>query len=398
MDWVEVVAWVFVAVLAIPLCVLGAECFLALWPGRPVPLPDASRRPRCVVLIPAHNEELDIATALRSVGPQMAAGDRILVVADNCTDATAEIARSHGVQVVERNDPTRRAKGYALAFGRDALKADPPEVVVVLDADCTLSADTVHRITAEAVTRRRPIQSGYRMVSPPEAGPDRQVAAFGFVVKNLVRPLGLRRVGLPCLLMGTGMAFPWELFRDADLGHAHIAEDLALTVDLGLSGQSPVFIPDGEVVAPFPIDDKAAAQQRRRWEHGHLRVLTQGVPRLLSGALFRGRLGAVPVALEFAVPPLSALVMMCAALLAVLVTWAAALGGPWGPAAALGGVGLFAALGLVAAWLRYGRTVLPARTFVRIPAYAAKKIPLYFWFLLRGERKWIRTGRDKRPT
>src|SRR5437762_2498433 len=69
------------------------------------------------------------------------AGDRVLVVADNCTDATAAVAREHGVDVVDRFDETRRGKGFALDFGLRALDeiSSAPPIVVMLDADCMLA-------------------------------------------------------------------------------------------------------------------------------------------------------------------------------------------------------------------------------------------------------------------
>ncbi|MBP3960056.1 glycosyltransferase [Gemmata sp. G18] len=394
MGWLEPVAWVVVVVLAVPLIVLAVECFAAVRRVRPAPLPDASARPRCAVLIPAHNEELVIARTLLDISAQLRPGDRVVVVADNCTDGTAAIARAHGVEVAERTDPTRRGKGYALAFGRDALSADPPEVVVVIDADCTAGDQTLHRLVAEARARRRPVQGSYLMVAPPQAGPNRQVAAFAFLVKNFARPLGLRRLGQGCLLMGTGMAFPWDVFKGAPLAHGHIVEDLGLTVDLALLGLAPVFAPDAEVRGEFPIDDRAAGVQRRRWEHGHLRVMLAGIPQLLATAVFRRRLGLVALALDVGVPPLSALVLTVGAVLAILGIWAA-LGGPWAPVAALGGAGLFAGVALATVWWRYGRGVLPAKSLLRVPLYAARKIPLYLRFLVKPQRDWVRTARDQ---
>jgi cellulose synthase/poly-beta-1,6-N-acetylglucosamine synthase-like glycosyltransferase len=396
MDWLELSAWVVVAVLAVPLTVLLIECCAALKFWSESPLPDPTTRPRCAVLIPAHNEELVIARTLQDVATQLAPGDRILVVADNCTDATAGIARAHGAEVTERTDPVQRGKGYALAHGREVLRAAPPEVVVVLDADCTLSAHALHRLVAEAASRQRPVQGCYLMTAPPQAGPNRQVAAFAFLVKNLVRPLGLRRFGLGCLLTGTGMAFPWEQFQNASLGGGHIVEDMGLSVDLALAGHGPVFLPDAQVRGEFPIDERAAGSQRRRWEHGHLRVMRAGIPRLLGAALFRGRPGLALLALDVGVPPLSALVLITAAVLTVLGVWAA-FGGPPALALALGGVALAALLSLTAVWWRYGSDILPARALLRIPVYALKKIPLYFGFLIAPQRDWVRTARDQPP-
>jgi cellulose synthase/poly-beta-1,6-N-acetylglucosamine synthase-like glycosyltransferase len=393
MEWFEVVAWVVVAVLAVPLAVLTVECLAALLPRRAAALP-SEPRPRCAVLIPAHNEEAVIANTLRAVAAQLAPGDRVLVVADNCTDTTAAIVREHGAEVVERTDAVRRGKGYALAFGREALRAAPPEVVIVLDADCTLGDYALCRLVVEAAARQCPVQACYLMGAPPEAGPNRRVAAFAFLVKNLVRPLGLRNLGFGCLLTGTGMAFPWELFSRAPLGDGHIVEDMGLSIELVAQGQAPVFLPDAEVRAEFPVDESAAGSQRRRWEHGHLRVILAGVPRLLGAALRRLRPGLAVAALDVAVPPLSALVMVTGLVLFGLGIWAA-LGGPLAPLVALGSVALAASAGLAIVWVRYGRSVLPFGSLLRVPLYALKKIPLYLGFVTKPQRDWVRTARDQ---
>jgi len=346
------------------------------------------------VLIPAHNEGVNLIPTLKSAGSQLSAGDRILVVADNCTDDTASIARSHGVEVVERSDPNCRGKGYALAFGRKALRNDPPDVVVVLDADCTLGPDALLRLSTEAVATQRPAQAAYRMVAPEQAGPDRQVAAFAFLVKNVIRPSGLRRFGQSCLLTGTGMAFPWAVYRDANLAHGHIVEDLGLTVDLALAGHPPVFVPEADVRGEFPNDDAAASTQRRRWEHGHLSVIRAGVPRLIMAAIRRRSAGLVALALEVGLPPLSALVMVTFTMLILLLVWAA-FGGPVGPALTLLAAFGLATIALFAVWWCFGRSILPTRTLARIPRYAVGKVGLYADFFIRPQRTWNRTPRQE---
>jgi hypothetical protein len=190
------------------------------------------------------------------------------------------------------------------------------------------------------------------------------------------------------------MAFPWQRFKAASLDHGHIVEDLGLAVDLALLGHPPVFLPDAEVRGEFPVDDRAAGSQRRRWEHGHLRILFANVPRLLAASICRVRVGLAVLALDIGVPPLSSLVMISFATLFILTLWAA-LGGPWAPAATLGVIGLTASLSLLLAWCRYGRGILPAKTLLRIPSYALGKIPLYLGFLTRPQQEWVRTARNE---
>jgi cellulose synthase/poly-beta-1,6-N-acetylglucosamine synthase-like glycosyltransferase len=392
MNWLDACAWAVATLVAVPLLVLSVECLIAsarrLSPTAPPP-----ERVTCVVLIPAHDEEAGLDRTLASLASELTAGDRVLVVADNCSDRTADVARAGGADVVERSDATRRGKGYALAFGLDALRAAPPAVVVLLDADCVIGPGSLGRLVERAHARQRPVQAAYRMTAPDAGGRDRRVAAFAFLVKNVVRPLGLRRLGLPCLLTGSGMAFPWAVIGAARLGDGHIVEDMNLAVDLACAGHLPLFAPDAAVSAEFPVAARAVATQRRRWEHGHLRVLVGGVPRLLWAGLTKARLGPLALALELGVLPLSALAFVAGGALAGLGGWAA-VGGSWGPVVALGVTSSLSVLALAAAWLRFGRDSLPASALLVAPFYALRKIPLYLGFLTRPQAEWIRTQRN----
>src|SRR6476469_7481059 len=93
------------ALLLMPLAVLTVECLAALLPGRRTAYTPAGARPLCVVLVPAHDEESGLPPTLAGLRSQLRPGDRLLVVADNCTDRTAAVARAAGAEVVERHDP-----------------------------------------------------------------------------------------------------------------------------------------------------------------------------------------------------------------------------------------------------------------------------------------------------
>src|SRR5262249_4132841 len=158
--------------------------------------------------------------------------DRLVVVADNCTDDTATIAAAAGAEVVERRDPLRVGKGFALDAGVRHLGASPPNVVIIIDADCHLSAGTIGQPATACIASRRPVPALYLMTSPDRASLNYSVAEFAWLLKNWIRPLGLARLGLPCQLMGTGMAFPWAVIRDANLATGHIVEDMRLGLEL----------------------------------------------------------------------------------------------------------------------------------------------------------------------
>jgi glycosyltransferase involved in cell wall biosynthesis len=189
------------------------EALAALWPVKPVAL--GARRsevPRVVVLMPAHDEAIGLRATLEPILRDLPANYHMVVIADNCSDSTAAIARAAGATVLERQDPSLRGKGYAMDFGLRTLEtqmAQPPDVVIFLDADCEISQASLDLLVSQAMVTGRPIQAVYLMGSPPKPNPKHLVSAFAFKVKNLVRPLGLSRFGLPSMLMGTGMAVIW---------------------------------------------------------------------------------------------------------------------------------------------------------------------------------------------
>lgn len=387
------------AALALPVVVFCVQTLLAGVlgvPRRGDDRADPSRlqdaRPSMAVIVPAHNEASGIAATLADLLAQRGPGDRILVVADNCTDATAQIAREAGAEVTERFDALRRGKGYALDHGLRHLAPAPPEVVLIVDADCRIAEGALQRLARRATAEQRPIQASYLMRAPAGAGVGLRIATFAMVVKNRVRPLGSAWLGLPCQLTGSGMAFPWAVLQRVSLASGHIVEDMQLGTELALAGAAPRFEPDAQVMGEFPLSSAGAATQRTRWEHGHLQVLLGQAPRLLARGVRRADLAAMALAADLLVPPLALLVMaLCAAL--GLSGLAAALGASTVPLAsalaALAAVG--AGVGL--AWWRFGRHTLALADLLRVPFYMAGKLPVYLGFVVARQSEWVRTRR-----
>ena len=158
------------ALLVVPVCVFAAECAMAARrPGAAIrgrELSGTPRRAAFAIVIPAHNEEGGIAATLEALASVGAPQGAVIVVADNCTDATAEVAARCGALALVRNDAERRGKGYALDFAVRHLRADPPEVVVFLDADCRLSNGALPLLVELACARRQPVQACYEMQEP----------------------------------------------------------------------------------------------------------------------------------------------------------------------------------------------------------------------------------------
>jgi cellulose synthase/poly-beta-1,6-N-acetylglucosamine synthase-like glycosyltransferase len=391
---VSAVWLVWCALSLVPILVLLAEVMMGV-AGKRSPLPrTVGKRPRLAILVPAHDEGNGIHSTLRGLSGILQGGDRLLVVADNCTDDTAVVARNAGAEVIERFDDSRRGKGYALDFGIRHLQSNPPDVVVVVDADCETDAASMESISGTAALTGRPVQALYLMNAPHELGIGGRIAAFAWRVKNLVRPMGLGRMGFPCQLMGTGMAFPWEVIARANLASGHIVEDMQLGLDLAVAGFAPLFDAEATVTSQFASNSEGASSQRTRWEHGHLQMILSRTPALAWHGLRSGNGNLVALALDLLVPPL--------ALLTLTVSFTAAISLLMNsvglvPACLLGFslvnlVLLVFAIGL--AWWCEGRQVVSARDLLLAPLYALRKIPVYLGFFSGRQKKWIRSKRD----
>lgn len=388
-------AWLLVVVtiaLLLPVLVLVAQVLLACLPARPLPT-TAGARGQVAVLVPAHDESTIIRSTLASILPQLQAGDRLLVVADNCSDDTAQLARAAGAQVVERQDAQRRGKGYALDFGVRHLARQPPEVVIVIDADCQVGEGAIDQLARCCLASARPVQALYLMRAPAGAGLKVQIAEFAWRVKNLVRPRGWARLGLPCQLMGSGMAFAWRDLAAINLASGHLVEDLKLGLDLCRAGKPPLFCQAALVESQFPSSDEGLASQRKRWEHGHLGVLLGEAPRLLASSVAQRNAGLLALALDLLVPPLALLVLVLAA--CFCLTWLVfALVGLLLPALIASGALVLLGATVLLAWGRFARELIAFSVLMYAPFYALRKVPLYLGFLVRRQVDWVRSKRD----
>lgn len=391
--FVDIVLFAIALGLLLPSTVLFVECSAALVPDRCETRIPRVFKHRLAVLVPAHNEAAGIGVTLESLLAQLASPNSIVVIADNCSDETAAIARTFGVKVIERQDLERRGKGYALDYGLQFLAVDPPEAVVVVDADCIVHQGTIARIAGLAVARKQPVQATYLMAQPTHPGTKDSISALAVIVKNLVRPSGLMRLGLPCLLTGTGMAFPWSVISKVSLASSNIVEDMQLAVELAIAGHQTLFCLDAKVTGCLPKQEAAAKGQRTRWEHGHLRTLLTQVPELLKASIRQQRLDLLALALDLCVPPLSLFVLIWTIALGGALL-AGASGASWIPAICLAIEGIFIFVSILGAWAKFGRNDLPMLTLLAVPFYIMWKIPIYLAFLIRPQTKWVRTARD----
>ena len=343
------------------------------------------------VIVPAHDEEAGIDAAVRALRALDFPADRVrlLVVADNCTDRTAEVARRAGVTVLERHEPLLRGKGHALNWVLDRLHDVAPETeaIAFVDADCEASPGLLRALDARLRSGASAVQASY-VVANAGASTASTLRAAAFSLFNVVRPLGKDRLGLSAGILGTGMALRRDLVERHRFDTGSVVEDADLHLRLVAAGERVVFAPEAEVRSAMPTAAPAAAAQQTRWEGGRFELLRAHLAPLLRDGVRRRDPVRVHAAFELLVPPQSILAMLHGAVVVL---------GPLAGRRALS-VGL-AELAAQAVFVLGGLRVAGApREFYRAlagaPALIAQKLRVFGGMARTGAPKeWERTAR-----
>jgi cellulose synthase/poly-beta-1,6-N-acetylglucosamine synthase-like glycosyltransferase len=342
------------------------------------------------VVVPAHDEQDGIESTVRSL---RAVGALPIVVADNCTDGTADRARAAGAEVWERSDELRRGKGHALAWAFERVARERPEAeaVAVVDADCTVSPNLLEAVGARIGAGARAVQASY-VVSNPEESAASAARYAGFALVNHVRPLGRSALGLSCGLLGTGMAFDASLLREHPWRALGVTEDTEYHLLLAVAGVRVEFAPEAWVASPMPTRHEDAAIQRERWEAGGVQLARRKALRLLVDGLVGRDPVRLNAAVELLVPPQSLLMAANAGIAAVALRVRCpeaarmAIG-------ALAGQVVFVVGGLALA----GAPAAAYRGLAMAPLLAVENVRLYSRFARgRTPREWRRTPRVTR--
>ncbi len=229
---------------------------------------------RFLIVVPAHNEEVGIARTVRSCQaidypPHLF---ETLVLADNCQDTTAEIARRLGATVVERQDLSRKSKGFALEdlFGQlnRSGRIDDFDAVVVIDADSTVDA-RILRAFAKRLDAGDDWVQAFDTVGNQGDSWRTRLMTYAFCLINGTTLLGQNALGLSASLRGNGMCLSTRGLRRVPWSSHGLAEDEEFSWALRLAGETIVFEPEAVVHAVMLREGgSAASSQRRRWEYG----------------------------------------------------------------------------------------------------------------------------------
>lgn len=291
---------IVLCVLLVPLCLFCLELFVGCAAFRQLTLQQLTLQQRsggdtvkpvntlgdlsAVVLVPAHNESEVIGATLQSLAKACGTNARVIVIADNCTDDTAQKARAMSFEVIERTHAHERGKGYALAYGLAYSQKYCPDVAIVVDADCDISQNAIDVLMASAHHHQTIVQGAYRLVAPEGASSKLKISEFAVFIKNIIRPLGLAKLGGSVPITGSGFAIPAVMFESISLASGEIVEDMKLGLDLVLMNQQVKFAFAAKIMSELPTQAIATQTQRARWEHGHIGMVLRYAPQLLVHA------------------------------------------------------------------------------------------------------------------
>jgi glycosyltransferase involved in cell wall biosynthesis len=356
--------------------------------------PQATLRPTIAVLVPAHDEADGIVGTVHHIRLALDGRDRLLVIADNCSDRTAALARTSGAEVLVRTERDLPGKGYALAAGLDHLGSSAADVFVFVDADCRFEGDSLVRLAQATAHWDTPVQCRNLMVAKEgEAGGSR-ISEFAWRLRNDFRPSGYARLGLPCQLFGTGMAMPSRLIRPGLFATGHVTEDLLIGLDCALAGAPPRYLGDVTLVSHFPETATGRNQQKQRWIHGHLSVMLTHAPRLAVLAIRHRNPDLLALAADVIVPPLTLLAAGLAGMLVVNTGFLIMTGG-WLPLAISGSGAVFFGFTLATAWHFCGRTLIGHQELLQLPRHMVRVLATLGAFV-RGKRSaWVRADRRR---
>lgn len=240
------------------------------------------------ILIPAHNEELVLGRTLQSCAAldYPASQFKVFVVADNCSDATHNVAQAHGATSLVRTDDLLCGKGYALEWAIPKVLAVGHDVVLVVDADCCLESHAL-RALDQCLAAGDLVLQLHDAVSNPDESPTSFLLAVASELENVLFYAPKSALGLAVFLRGTGMAFHRSILEALPWRAHSVTEDAEYACALLRRGIPIRFVKDARVLSPFPTGYQQLAIQRRRWVGGGMALTRQQCLHLLWRGLTR---------------------------------------------------------------------------------------------------------------
>jgi cellulose synthase/poly-beta-1,6-N-acetylglucosamine synthase-like glycosyltransferase len=386
------IAWLdaTLALLGVPVLLCSAYLFLATVFSGSLRTPAyGTPKSRFRILVPAHDEAASIEGTVRnllSLDYPRELFD-VLVIADNCSDDTAALARAAGAKVLERKSETERGKGYALHHAFERLPAEV-DAAVVIDADTVASPNLLDAFAARLEAGAQALQADYAVRNPNAAWRTR-LMAIALGAFHIVRSRARERFGVSAGLRGNGMCFTPRVLREVPHEAYSIVEDVEYGIRLAEAGHRVVYVDEGHVYGEMVSSAKAARSQRERWEGGRVALAKRHGFRLLREGL-KGNRVELDIGLDLLLPPLSRVAV--AAMLGSAIAWAC--GFVWGGfvvsrtlfSACAAAIVLYVLRG----WALSGTGWAGLADLAFAPVYVIWKMTL----AKRKRAQWIRTTRE----
>lgn len=294
---------------------------LASWFRVRIPQADTSQ-PSIAVLIPAHNEEGQIKFVLESLFANNYAGVfKPFVIADNCTDRTADLAVGAGAQVLKRNDPQNPGKGQAInwALREQGELLKDYDYIAFVDADTEVDKHFLAGVRDALSLDGIDVMQGFHSVLNAADNWRTSFTYLGFAGINHIRPAGQFRLGASAGIKGNGMAFKTSLLLEMGWPAHSIVEDLEISLILLFEDKRIAYNGDAIVRSEMPVEAEQADTQRERWEGGRYQIIRAYLPRLWSSFLRSGRWKYIDALLDLLVPPFTLMLLLAA--LAIAAGW-----------------------------------------------------------------------------
>lgn len=367
---------------------------LTLLSQKPATPPPSSRTLRFDVIVPAHNEAVVIERTIASLKALDWPADRyrVLVVADNCSDATARLARGAGAEVLERNDELRRGKGYALRHAFEASRRLAwADAVIVIDADAEVSANLLEACASRIEAGASAVQVHYGVLNALSSWRTRLIAIAKGAF-HIVRSRARERLGLSCGLRGNGWCVTHALLREVPYEAYSLTEDIEYGIILGMAGHRVWYADEAHSNAEMVSEEATARSQRQRWEGGRFQMIRTKTLPLLRASLRRRSKLCFDLACDLLVLPLSYVVInVC--LLLMLAGLASLWSGDylsWVHAAAACGVSLM--IYVLRGWQLSGTGMQGLLDLAQAPLYLVWKHLVVT--RRRSPTEWVRTERE----
>ena len=265
MVWIITIYWIYQLVISV--------CSLIKVKEKPLV---EDKEHRFMMIIPAHNEEKvvkDLVQSLKNLDYNQKLYD-IYVIADNCTDNTAQIAKDAGAIVYERFDEKHKTKGYALQwFLQQKIEEDAP-----YDAFCIFDADNiVDKNFLKAMNKKlnqgEDVVQGYRDIKNPSDSWVTAGYALFYWTMNRFYHLARYNLGLSPLINGTGFMVKFDVVKPDGWQTKTLTEDIEFSLKRIIAGKKLGWATDAIVYDEQPVGFKQSWSQRSRWTVGHIQCL-----------------------------------------------------------------------------------------------------------------------------